>query len=540
MTQKLVLERTLGERGRRSVVGEGWFAISPSGKYVAVGTLVTVGGDIRGQIIEKLMLLFETATEKRVNIPTILPLTFLDDDTLLQTRSHGTIAISLLTGKEKLFSRGVTRIGNQIWEGKTKLLSADLKVIPFAGSTPASVLGDWFASSPAGDFVASSDGDSISIWKTGEYDTPAKSFPTNVMQSPKKNKKKRFLLGPGGSSALVISPPRQVWNQNQLKGVELPVTHLPDLDPLKGNKPLFETDAENQVVAISASGKRIITHATRNEGSYEIRDLTKMGTAIFEVEAAKIPSYRESAVSEQGDLIAIDRRTEKLRDGMTLDDSEIPYEIRACPDRVLADITLRGNIDWCKFSPNGELFAACDSLKSTMWAIPSGDEVKFPQGEFVAMAFTNDGSRVATVSRGNGLVRVWDIKSGATVRVFSPRWGSSLTFTPDDGKLLVGVGENNEIATEIMVCHLESPVLKMESPGSEFESPSSQFENRFESLASELTLKTNVQFFDLAATKEHILLATSTGIHVIGDPSKSPFDDIASSKTERGAAGAGP
>ncbi len=514
VTGKLVYERVLGKQEANSGPFFVRLAISPSGKFVWFGAPNTDKAE------KVATLLVEVATGKQLTVPTNLAFTFLDDETLLQTSSRGTIAKNFLSGKEKRFPLGVTRIGNQIWEGKTKLLSRELEEIRFDGPIPASVLGLWFASSPSGDFVASPGDGEILIWKTGEYDAPVKSLKLNYWQSPQTT---GFILGPGGSSAIVLRRPSAGGHSaagNSYGRIlsTLSVTHLPDLDHWNGRL-LYETDAENLVVAISESGKRIITRSTRKLGSCAIRDLTKRGTATFGFELAKGPSARKIAISDEGEMIAADRRNERLNDGVSLGRS-VPYEIRACPDHVLANITLRGPIEWCKFSPNGKYFAACDGLNSTLWDIASGDEVKLPVRDAVAMAFTKDGSRLVTVRKRDSKrsqLQVWDIKSATAILEFSfGGWANSLAITSDDDKLLVGVSElpTSTTATEIMVCHLEN-------------------------LRSNLILKTEAQFFDLAATKDHILLATPRCIHVIGDPSKNPFEDVAPSKTEPEAAGVG-
>ena len=96
---------------------------------------------------------------------------------------------------------------------------------------------------------------------------------------------------------------------------------------------------------------------------------------------------------------------------------------------------------------NGQLLALeSDDYEIKLWNVkkkkpavsienPHARDEKFEGPIISAMAFSPDGSVLATAGRDDALVKLWDVASGKLISTFSRRAVSSLTFSPDGKKL---------------------------------------------------------------------------------------------------------
>jgi len=112
----------------------------------------------------------------------------------------------------------------------------------------------------------------------------------------------------------------------------------------------------------------------------------------------------------------------------------------------------RGHKGWIRtavFSPNGDrIVTGSDDNTGRIWDVQSGKElcqVTGHRGNFSGVAFSPDGERVVGgLSNDSDSVRVWDSRTGNSLRVFrvgQNEYAGSVAFSPDGSRVLASYGD---------------------------------------------------------------------------------------------------
>ncbi|GIJ26736.1 hypothetical protein Vqi01_18980 [Micromonospora qiuiae] len=148
----------------------------------------------------------------------------------------------------------------------------------------------------------------------------------------------------------------------------------------------------------------------------------------------------DTALSPDGTLAAL-----AAADGtVTLWDTESHQQV--------AELTgTDGKLPIVEFSPDGSILGTAHSSERAehqlrLWDVRTRKLIRSLPGDAVSMAFSQDGTSIATASRSEPTIVLWDVASGRQVRTYDKGGGTvfGVALSPD-GSLLAAGGENNSV-----------------------------------------------------------------------------------------------
>jgi hypothetical protein len=165
-------------------------------------------------------------------------------------------------------------------------------------------------------------------------------------------------------------------------------------------------------------------------------------------------------------------------DGKQLATSDVRGVVRlwdADSGKPLMEMLQRGDRDAIAFAPDGKTIAVGggDSAKGkdflTLWDVTRNREISLKaEAPVRGMAFTPDGKLLASASRGDGALRLWEVDSGKEIRswpYFDWPVGTTLVFSPGGGLLSAGP-RNGVVRFWEALAGDEIPVPQMLAPDS--------------------------------------------------------------------------
>ena len=99
----------------------------------------------------------------------------------------------------------------------------------------------------------------------------------------------------------------------------------------------------------------------------------------------------------------------------------LPAAANKLPIAVVPNVGHLAGVDSAALSPNGRLLAMIGSNGLKLWDIASGRPIRTMEYEafFLAMAFSPDGTQIATVHK-DGSIKLWDVMTGAVTTLQGP------------------------------------------------------------------------------------------------------------------------
>jgi WD40 repeat protein len=193
-------------------------------------------------------------------------------------------------------------------------------------------------------------------------------------------------------------------------------------------------------VALSPDGQTVAVASNFSVGIYRFGDLKTMQ---YELKGQQTLS--RAAISPKGDVLA--------SAGSSFDNTIWLWDL-ARGGLKLAE--LKGHteaISGIAFSPDGSVLASVSSRDKSLhlWEVPSGKELFVdvqPQAEADGVAYSPDGATIA-VGYSDKKIRLWDaqahtVKQTLAVSSGDVGWVNSVAFSPD-GKWLVATGEYDPV-----------------------------------------------------------------------------------------------
>ncbi|MEO3819204.1 trypsin-like peptidase domain-containing protein [Plantactinospora sp. B24E8] len=119
--------------------------------------------------------------------------------------------------------------------------------------------------------------------------------------------------------------------------------------------------------------------------------------------------------------------------------------------RQVAELTgADGNLPIVEFSPDGNILGTAHASERAehrlrLWDVRTRELIRSLPGDAVNMAFSRDGTSMATASRSEPSIVLWDVASGRRVRTYDKGSGTAfgVALSPDGSLLAAGGGDNS-------------------------------------------------------------------------------------------------
>ncbi len=111
-----------------------------------------------------------------------------------------------------------------------------------------------------------------------------------------------------------------------------------------------------------------------------------------------------------------------------------------------------GELPIVEFSPDGDILATAHGSREhaeqqlRLWDVRARKLIRSLPGDAASIAFSQDGAWIATASRSEPTIVLWDVETGRRVRTYDKGGGTAfgVAFSPD-GSLLAAGGRDNSV-----------------------------------------------------------------------------------------------